>query len=59
MNNEIEKTISEFEYLKSVIETYKNVVDIVGKKALGMSDETLRSLGRASVNTAKGNLEGL
>lgn len=56
-NEEIEKTIDKFEFLTSVLDTYQNVIDLVGKTTLGLSTEAMRSLSRATVETAKAQLQ--
>jgi hypothetical protein len=36
-----------------MLENYKNIIDIVGKDTLGISDEIMANMERASVNTSK------
>jgi hypothetical protein len=57
MNENSEKAITEVSQLTSVIETYQNVIDLVGKKNLGVTNEQIRALGRAQISAAKSNLE--
>lgn len=59
MNEKSEKTINRVEQLGKTLETYWNIIDLVGKKSLGITDEQIRALGRAQVAQAKTNLQTL
>ena len=48
-NEELGKTIDLMEHLSKVTEHYRNIVDIVGKQNLGISNEMLLAAGQASV----------
>ena len=39
------------------MKNYTNLVDIVGKKALGIDNQTLRDISKETVNLAKTNYE--
>lgn len=52
MSNQIEK----IEHLQSVTESYRNIIDIVGKDYLGISDEMMSALNQAQVDMAVDNL---
>lgn len=56
MNEEMDKQIARVDHLTSVLETYANIIDLVGKKNLGLSTESIRELGRAQVEAAKSAL---
>ena len=51
-NEKIEKGISKLEFYGSVLEGYQNIIDIVGKDMLGVSDETMANLNKAMVSNA-------
>lgn len=48
-NEELGKSIDLMEHLSKVTEHYRNIVDIVGKQNLGISNEMLLAAGQASV----------
>ena len=59
-NEYIEKMdsgIEKIEHLKSITESYKNIVDIVGKKFLGVSNELLDKMNEATVKQSTDLLE--
>lgn len=51
-NEEIDKGIAKLEHYGSVLENYKNIIDIVGKDMLGISDETMSNLSKAQIANA-------
>ena len=51
-NEEIERGITKLEHYGSVLENYKNIIDIVGKDMLGISDETMSNLSKAQIANA-------
>ena len=51
-NEEIERGITKLEHYGTVLENYKNVIDIVGKDMLGLSDETMAKLSKAQISNA-------
>ena len=51
-NEKIEKGISSLEFYGSVLSGYKNIIDIVGKDMLGLSDEAMEKLNKAIVSNA-------
>ena len=51
-NEEIERGITKLEHYGTVLENYKNVIDIVGKDMLGLSDETMTKLSKAQISNA-------
>ena len=57
MNEKSEKASNRVEQLSSTLETYQNLIDLVGKKSLGITNEQIRALGQAQVAQAKANLE--
>lgn len=57
MNSDSEKAINRIEQLGSTLKTYQNIIDLVGKKNLGVTDEQMRALSRAQVEQAQTNLK--
>lgn len=51
-NEEIERGITKLEHYGSVLENYKNIIDIVGKDMLGISDETMSNLSKVQIANA-------
>lgn len=51
-NEEIEIGITKLEHYGSVLENYKNIIDIVGKDMLGISDETMSNLSKVQIANA-------
>lgn len=58
-NKEMEEHIEEADRYKAVVETYLNVIDLVGKKTLGVSNETVKALRRAQYEATKTSVTGL
>ena len=48
----LDKMIDKFDHLNAVTSAYKNIVDIVGKKALGISNDLIKEMDKATVATA-------
>ena len=58
-NEEAEEHISKIEHLGKTLETYQNIIDLVGADALGLTDEAVRALGRAQVEASRSPLRAL
>lgn len=43
-NNEFDRNMSKFDQYNSIIENYKNIIDLVGKDNLGISNDLLRQM---------------
>ena len=56
-NDKIERQKDIISDLDGVMNHYRNIIDIVGKDTLGISDEMLRQMSELSVTAAKGALE--
>lgn len=56
MNKEFEKSIENISHLTSLVEGYRNMIDLVGKDALGLSDELLEKLSEAQYSMANNNI---
>jgi hypothetical protein len=55
-NEEMDRGIAKIEYLGGVLESYKNIVDLVGKSHLGLDDEFMKNMSKAQVANANDNL---
>lgn len=53
----LDKMIDKFDHLNAITSAYKNIVDIVGKKALGISNDMLRAMDEATVATAENTVK--
>jgi len=51
-NEKLQTSVDVFDHYNSVLESYKNIVDIVGEDRLGISDEFMNSLNQASIDNA-------
>ena len=49
-NEEMQEGIDKINHLKNVMNSFKNIVDLVGKQRLGVSDETIANMNNALVN---------
>ena len=56
LTEEMDLQIEKIEHLQSVTESYRNIIDIVGKDYLGISDEMMGALNQAQVDMAINNL---
>jgi hypothetical protein len=56
-NEKIERQIDLIRDLDGVMNHYKNIIDIIGKDTLGISDEMLKQLDELSITAAKSALE--
>lgn len=55
--SKMDQGIEKLDHLTAMTESYKNIVDIVGKDMLGISDELMKSLDQATYDTALNKLE--
>lgn len=55
----LEKGIDTIDHYGSVLEGYKNIIDIVGTDTLGLSDEFMNNLSQGSVDNAINKLEAV
>ena len=58
-NEELDRGISKFDHYNSVLESYQNIIDIVGKDALGVSDEMMAEMGAAKVENSINQLNAV
>lgn len=56
-NEELDTNASKIEHLTSITESLKNIVDIVGKDTLGLSDAAMKKFSDTSVEVANNALE--
>lgn len=49
-NEEMDRSINKIDHLSAITENYRNIVDIVGKKNLNVSNALLESIGQAQVD---------
>ena len=57
MNDKFDEQSEIIKHNNSILESYRNIIDLVGEDALGISDEVMSSLSRASVQSAKNEME--
>ena len=57
VNEDMNKQMEIFSHLQSIAQGYKDVIDLVGKNNLGISNKILQDLNRASLQTSKDALE--
>ena len=55
-NEKIEEGTSKLEFYSSVLEGYKNIIDIVGKDMLGISDKTMNRLNQTIISNANDSI---
>jgi hypothetical protein len=53
-HDEIERNGKVFSHATNMVQKYKNIIDIVGKDKLGVSDELLQEMEQLSVDAAQG-----
>jgi malate synthase len=58
-HEEIENGIEKLEHYGAVLNGYKNIIDIVGKGMLGLSDETMNTLNKAIVSNANDTIRAV
>lgn len=56
LTEEMDLQIEKIEHLQSVTESYRNIIDIVGKDYLGISEDMMGALNQAQVDMAINNL---
>jgi hypothetical protein len=57
MNKEFDKSIDKLDHMTSMIEGYRNLIDLAGQDALGISNELMEQMGKAQYNIANSNIE--
>lgn len=55
----LEKGVDTLDHYGSILESYKNIIDIVGTDALGLNDEFMNDLAQGSVDNAINKLEAV
>lgn len=56
-NEKLSSSLTTLEHYGSVLSYFKNIVDVVGKDVLGLSDKTMDMLEQSAIDTANDNLE--
>lgn len=56
-NEKLDDGIAKIEHLQSITESYQNIIDIVGQKNLGVSNEFMSKMRQQSVDQANDKLE--
>ena len=56
-HEELDRGIEKFDHYGNILESYKNIVDIVGKDALGLDNENIAKLSEAQVNNSINRLK--
>ena len=51
-NEKLQEGTETLEYYGSILESYKNIVDIVGKDTLGLSNRFMEDLDKAAVDNS-------
>lgn len=57
--DDMDRGVAKIEYYGSVLNNYKNIIDIVGKDMLGLSDENINALNSAIVTNANANIRAI
>lgn len=58
-NEQIDKQLDKFDQLTEKLDFYENVIDIVGKDALGITNEMMEQASKARIEVAKNQVESL
>ena len=56
-HEKLEEGIEKFDYFGTILESYQNIIDTVGKDTLGISDSLMNTLSQASVDNAINGVE--
>ena len=56
-NEKLDQNFSRLEHQKSQLKHLNNIIDIIGKDALGISDETMLKMADTSIEVANNNIE--
>ncbi|WP_291627882.1 hypothetical protein [Clostridium sp.] len=51
-NEKLDSGISKLDHYGNVIQSYKNIIDIVGKDTLGLTDTFMATLNQSSIDNA-------
>lgn len=57
MNSKLDEQSESISHNNSLLENYRNIIDLVGQDALGISDQVMANLSRASVQGAQAELQ--
>ena len=51
-NEKLDEGITKIEYANSILTSYKNIIDLVGKDSLGISNQLMKQLSKATIDTS-------
>jgi TP901 family phage tail tape measure protein len=57
LTSEMDNEISKIDHLKSVTQSYQNIIDIVGQESLGISDDLMRQMDQSTIDASANKLE--
>lgn len=57
MNKEFDKSIEKMEHFTSMAEGYRNIIDLAGKQALGISSQLMKDLAYTTYSVAQNNIQ--
>lgn len=56
-NEDMDDAIGKLEHITSMMESYQNIIDLVGQEALGISDEVMAQFGQTMIETSQASVE--
>lgn len=56
-NDKMDTAISKIEHLQNITSSYKNIIDIVGQKSLGLTDSFMSDLSQKTIDQANNKLQ--
>lgn len=56
-NEQLQESLDKFDHLNNVLQSYKNIIDIVGESMLGITDELMDNLNEAIIDNAINQLD--
>lgn len=56
-NDKMDTAISKIEHLQNITSSYKNIIDIVGQKSLGLTDSFMSGLSQKTIDQANNKLQ--
>lgn len=57
MNEEMDNSISRLEHLNSMVDSYRNIIDLAGREALGVNAELMEQMSKSQYKIANSNIE--
>jgi len=56
MNKEMDDSIIKLDHMTSMIESFRNIIDLTGKDALGISDDLMKKMNESAKAIADNNI---